>query len=178
MCRNLPGRINVQLETSLSIPGWMQLSLWNAEREHPEFSFKAEFGSLVSDLFEATTKQWPGKWCRQGAFVWGDKAIDAGPGWCGGEETEREARAVLWNLPRGFRVNVHGWRRCGISQMESFNWLEGPDWFSNQKWAPMAAGSDLWIPVLCLLNWLAFRREFICRRRRQEIIWLIDILMW
>jgi len=32
----------------------------------------------------------------------------------GGEQTEREAGAMLWNLPRGFWVNVHGWQRFGM----------------------------------------------------------------
>lgn len=38
----------------------------------------------------------------------GDKGGDAELGRERETDTEREARAMLWNLPRGFWVNVHG----------------------------------------------------------------------
>ncbi len=60
------------------------------------------------------TMRWPGKWCRQGAFVSGDKARDGTLGRERETDTEWEAGAMLWNLPRDFWVNVHGWQPFGM----------------------------------------------------------------
>lgn len=84
--------------------------------------------NLMSDLLnalwegqervETLTKQWPGKWCRQGAFVWEDKAGDAGPGL--ERETVRvRGRGNVVESPQGLLGkcswmtafwNVHKWR--------------------------------------------------------------------
>lgn len=94
---------------------------WTLENSTSEWN-------LVSDLVyalwegrewaETLTKQWPGKWCRQGAFVCRDKAGDAGPG----QERETDRARGQGNVvesPQGLLGkcswmtafwNVHKWR--------------------------------------------------------------------
>lgn len=45
------------------------------------------------------TMSWPGKWCRQGAFVNGDKAGDGTLGREVEPDREWEARSMLWSVP-------------------------------------------------------------------------------
>lgn len=72
----------------------------------------------VQEQVETLTKQWPGKWCRQGAFVLGDKAGDARTG--RERETDRaRGQGNVVESPQGLLGkcswmtalwNVHKWR--------------------------------------------------------------------
>lgn len=44
----------------------------------------------------------------------GDKAGDGTLGQERETDMEREVGAMLWNLPRDFWVNVHGWQAFGM----------------------------------------------------------------
>lgn len=86
------------------------------------------------------TEQWPGKWCRQGAFVWPDKAGEERGR--EGKQTEQEAGAQCSGIPshppplpsqplRGFWVkrswmtafwNAHKWERVLIGRRLRLVW--------------------------------------------------------
>lgn len=88
-----------------------------------EFGFWLECVWEGQEWAETLTKQWPGKWWRQGAFVWGDKAGEYTEG------TRRNERLVQY-----FWINVHGWQHLGMCKWRVFicqklrihSWLLNP----------------------------------------------------
>lgn len=74
---------------------------------------------LLMFLWKCCSKLNGSQWADLGSGVGrellcGDKAGDSTLGRERETDWEWEARSMLWNLPRGFWVNVHGWQPFGM----------------------------------------------------------------